>query len=756
MRFFSLKKLLQLSLLVSLTVFLCVFAHRSMLHISSVRGASPASLLEVHQESDNHMAFQWDKVEIEIIGPNLDATQGENPFAKNVDVIFTAPNSTTFRVPAFFNGNNQGQNQGNKWVARFAPPQIGEWTYEVVASESGFSSRNGSFNVEPAYGDGLFNKGKLAYSGEPYLRFKNGDYFLKAGADDPENLLGGAFGDFVGKREYVDYLSNLGINSIYILLQNIDGDYDDTWPWLGKSNAEAKNNGEAGRFDISKLDEWEEFFRYANSNGMVVHLLFNDDSAWNDYNEDLYIREMIARFSYLPGVIWNVGEEANEIFSDTEQLNFAEKINQIDPYDTPVTVHRVHWENSDWPFLGNPVFNLTSMQTDGALDIRANIPENLNTEIIEALTISRNLGYIQPANYDELQAIRDNSESTRDIWRTRAVWPVLMAGGGLEVHFFDIEPRQLGSMWSDTAHAKRFIEGFDDWHTLQASNDLVTASQGRDFAFTTEKGDIGIYLDSGGGASLTIPEGRYSLRWFNPETGSYTDELSISGGQVSITSPSSNGDYAAAITSVIASTDNSASIVMSPHTIELLTLPDSGTSTFLDPNQTIFGGFGNDRLVGGEGNDTLYGNEGNDKLLAGDGDDLLIGGLGRDYLNGETGNDRILGNKGSDKLFGGAGDDILDGGIGRNRYWGGSGDDIFVLNRNGLALIFDFEQGIDKLAASGINDNIFIGRMIRLSQWGRHTLIHSGNQLIGILGLTDREQVRRADFGSDAELLNTN
>lgn len=37
-------------------------------------------------------------------------------------------------------------------------------------------------------------KGRLRYVGEHHLQFANGDYFLKVGADSPENLL--AYVDF--------------------------------------------------------------------------------------------------------------------------------------------------------------------------------------------------------------------------------------------------------------------------------------------------------------------------------------------------------------------------------------------------------------------------------------------------------------------------------------------------------------------------------------------------------------------------------
>jgi hypothetical protein len=72
-------------------------------------------------------------------------------------------------------------------------------------------------------------------------------------------------------------------------------------------------------------------------------------------------------------------------------------------------------------------------------------------------------------------------------------------------------------------------------------------------------------------------------------------------------------------------------------------------------------------LYGGAGNDTLVGGFLNDRLEGGDGDDLLIGGTqitgDADTLLGGTGNDLLIGQSGADSLDGGAGEDLLIGDV---------------------------------------------------------------------------------------------
>jgi hypothetical protein len=82
-------------------------------------------------------------------------------------------------------------------------------------------------------GEGLPNlrcMGPWEYAGGHYFKFRNGNYWLKGGIDDPEAFLGKAFGDWNGKKRAIDYLVSQGVNSIYFVTNNIDGDGQDTWP----------------------------------------------------------------------------------------------------------------------------------------------------------------------------------------------------------------------------------------------------------------------------------------------------------------------------------------------------------------------------------------------------------------------------------------------------------------------------------------------------------------------------------------------
>ena len=62
-----------------------------------------------------------------------------------------------------------------------------------------------------------------------YLKFRDGPYWLKAGCDDPENFLGRYrhYNSLEKRKRAIDYLASRGINSLYIMTHNLEGDDKD-------------------------------------------------------------------------------------------------------------------------------------------------------------------------------------------------------------------------------------------------------------------------------------------------------------------------------------------------------------------------------------------------------------------------------------------------------------------------------------------------------------------------------------------------
>jgi hypothetical protein len=102
---------------------------------------------------------------------------------------------------------------GNKWQAHFLPPEQGRWRYVAsfrigrgiavdpcAAGEPiAFDGARGTFEVGPTdkIGRDFRAQGLLRYIEQRYLQFAHTrTYFVKAGADSPENFL--AYADFDG------------------------------------------------------------------------------------------------------------------------------------------------------------------------------------------------------------------------------------------------------------------------------------------------------------------------------------------------------------------------------------------------------------------------------------------------------------------------------------------------------------------------------------------------------------------------------
>jgi hypothetical protein len=255
-------------------------------------------------------------------------------------------------VPGFYDGDGQGDDSGNIWKVRFSADQIGEWSYISQSSETLLDGYTGYFDVTnaPANAPDYYRWGRLEYNGTAsnkirYLKFRDGPYWLKAGCDDPENFLGNSpnYDTLENRKAAVDYLSQRGVNSIYIMTHNLDGDLDDVWPWLGEYKSTAKlNGGTNARFNIPKMKEWLELFEYMNIKGMVPYIILEDDSAWTGYDHARYYRELIARFGHIPAMLFNFCEEYAERYSISSALNYMQQLDDIDPYDHPRGIHDIN------------------------------------------------------------------------------------------------------------------------------------------------------------------------------------------------------------------------------------------------------------------------------------------------------------------------------------------------------------------------------------------------------------------------------
>lgn len=351
---------------------------------------------------------QWHKVTLTLEGPQAKETDNApNPFLDyRMTVTFRHESgSPSYRVPGYFAADGDAANSsaeaGNKWRANLAPDKTGTWTYTVsfvkgknvavepAASEqpvAGCNGVTGQFQIGPTdkTGRDFRGKGRLEYVGARYLRFAGtGEYFLKAGADAPENFL--AYNEFDGTysrkkpgtparpgeaapgilHKYaphagdwrpgdptwaggkgkniigaINYLAGRGANAFSFLTYNVAGDGDDVWPFVAPRDK--------FHYDCSRLDQWQILFDHAQKLGLYLH--FKTEETENDdkipesldggnlgVERKLYLRELIARFGHELALNWNLGEE-NTLTAE-QQRAMAQYIHDTDPYAHHIVVH---------------------------------------------------------------------------------------------------------------------------------------------------------------------------------------------------------------------------------------------------------------------------------------------------------------------------------------------------------------------------------------------------------------------------------
>lgn len=188
--------------------------------------AKPPLVLPRGKDGDGSVAIsgekkQWHKVTLTFDGPYAhERDQKPNPFTDcRMTVRFRHESgSPDYSVPGYFaadgNAGESSASSGTKWRAHLSPDKPGRWDYEV-SFERGqnaailpdadaeelplVTAQKGSFEIVPTDKSGrdLRGKGRLQYVGKRYLQFAGtGEYFLKAGPDAPETLLG--YEDFDG------------------------------------------------------------------------------------------------------------------------------------------------------------------------------------------------------------------------------------------------------------------------------------------------------------------------------------------------------------------------------------------------------------------------------------------------------------------------------------------------------------------------------------------------------------------------------
>jgi hypothetical protein len=565
---------------------------RLRLAILGVLLAFPAGALAAAEISGELMV--WRKVTLTFDGPATGETTDPNPFLTfRLNVVFTHKNSgRKFLVPGYYAADghaaDSSADRGNKWRVHFVPHAAGGWSYEVsfrkgnyisvsekvnAGKSAGFMDREyGGFDVVPSGRSGLDHReeGMLEHVGKRYLRFAgSGEYFLKCGADAPENLL--ACADFDGDfktdgygDEYIktwephvmdwkekdptwrdgkgkgiigalNYLAGKGMNAISFLTMNIQGDDKNVFPYT--------HYGERERFDVSKLDQWEIVFDHADGRGLFLHFKTQEaenqgllDGGGLGVHRKLYYRELIARFGHHRALNWNIGEENGEGANNPEtppqgtsaRLAVARYFHDHDPYKHPIVVHN----GASFNDLLTPASKYTGVS------IQYPILDG-HKWTLAWLKKSEAAGIAWTVCHDEQGSADDGvlpDASTKDdhaAARIGTLWGNLMAGGaGVEYYFGYKHPhsdltcqdfRSRDRLWDQSRYALDFFRknAIPFW---EMTCDDGLSSNKDDYCFFAAGRVYVVYMKKGGTTELDLKgtAGRFEAKWYDPRNSVFT------------------------------------------------------------------------------------------------------------------------------------------------------------------------------------------------------------------------------------------
>ncbi len=556
---------------------------------------------------------QWHKVELAFQGPSTSENAVENPFTDYVlEVEFQNADSKKI-IRGFYaadgNAAETGADSGNVWKVRFAPDAIGQWQYRAslkrgselamqssaqVVEEIPLSEPSGRFEVVRSDKDHRdFRALGLLGIDNGYFQFvESGQYWIKAGANSPENLLGyvgfdGTYrvsaadkeGEATAAKELhsypnhladwklgdpswqggkgksiigaMNYLADKGMNADYFLTLNINGDGKDVWPYV--------NHEEFTRFDVSKLEQWEVLFAHMQSLGIMLHMVTQEtenERLLDDGNvgplRKLYYDELIARFSHHPALVWNLGEENGPAdFSpvaqdDAQRKAMAAYLKKADPYGHPVLLHTHSTPESKDHIL-------TPLLGDEALDglsFQINLREQAHSEVIRWHEKSKAAGEKWLITMDEIgewhtATLPDEMDPGHPTIRRYALWGTLMAGGaGVEWYFGARAPandltsedwRLRDQLWTITNHARDFFQRYLPFWEMTPQDELSDEDGVYVFAKVNEV--YVVYMPEGGETTLDLSaaSGSFDVVWYDPIRGGQLQSGSVEqlqGGQV--------------------------------------------------------------------------------------------------------------------------------------------------------------------------------------------------------------------------------
>lgn len=268
-----------------------------------------------------------------------------NPlYEAELDLLLTC-GDTTLKVPGFWDG-------GNTWRFRFALPYEGEWTWKTICSDTsdtGLHDLSGSISCSAYNGKlDIYKHGFVSIrDGERYFSYADGTPFFYLG-DTHWTLFTEEYdvpGDHAGStdaKSHFKYIIDKRAEQGFTVIQSEP---------IGSGINVTDGITEA---DITHFKKMDKYFAYIAGRGLVhANSQFfypADMETWckaPDFEKELRIaaRYWVARYSAYP-VLWTLGQEVDKDFyshfdtASNPYFRLCELMDEYDYLNHPITAHQ--------------------------------------------------------------------------------------------------------------------------------------------------------------------------------------------------------------------------------------------------------------------------------------------------------------------------------------------------------------------------------------------------------------------------------
>jgi Protein of unknown function (DUF4038)/Domain of unknown function (DUF5060)/Putative collagen-binding domain of a collagenase len=426
---------------------------------------------------------------------------------------FTGPSGQRIVMDGFWDG-------GITWRIRMAPTAVGTWSYTTSSSDPGLNGNRGFFETIPSSSHGFVrihsdNSFAFAYDdGTPFFWLGDSHIIFYDWKDKGDNNFRFDNGSF---QSYWNTRASQGFNSIYF----------GSWLFRKPGNfAENEggfnfNNGDPDQLNPTFWQWADKRVQYATSLGLVpgLGIGWSDQGIMNFGNERLMraLRYLVARYAAY-NVMWILFGEWDEGVSLSDLNLFGRATKTFDPYGHLTSTHStgIFGSSETWA-------DITVRQGSGG---HSSVP------------LQQRAKYSKPFVNVEFYWRSPSDLTARYNARRQAAWTIVTNGGYVGYG----EDRELVTPGLNyMRHLGDFFRSRTTFWLLQPHTELVTNGTGYSIAIPGQ--EYVTYLPTGGSITLDLSGAPQTLpvEWYNPRTGEFVGQQTITGGAAqSFSAPDSN------------------------------------------------------------------------------------------------------------------------------------------------------------------------------------------------------------------------